>query len=185
MIEINLLPHREARRAADLRQTLGLLALGLVIAGGVIYLVEKDLGSDLGSARAAVRQLEADIARFEPQQKQVAVFKEKRRELEEKLDVIGGLDKARTGPVRVLDELSTRTPEKLWVTQLKTKGASITIEGLSLDTGVVADFLRSLNGSSYFDNVDLDQTNSGPEEQGVKLVRFVITADMAAVDESS
>ena len=29
MIEINLLPHREARRAADLRQTAGVLALGL------------------------------------------------------------------------------------------------------------------------------------------------------------
>jgi type IV pilus assembly protein PilN len=185
MIEINLLPHREARRAADLRQTVGLLALGLVLAGSVIYVVHNGLESDLNTARASVRQLESDIARFEPQQKQVAAFKEKRRQLEEKLDVIGGLDKARTGPVRVLDELSVHTPAKLWVTVLQTKGVSITIEGLSLDTGVVADFLRSLNSSQYFENVDLDQTNTGPEEQGVKLVKFVITADMAAVNESS
>jgi len=185
MIEINLLPHREARRAADLRQTVGLLALGLVIASGGIYLVDEGLESDLEMARASVRQLESDIARFEPQQKQVAAFKEKRRQLEEKLDVISGLDRARTGPVRVLDELAVHTPEKLWLTGLQTKGAAITIEGLSLDTGVVADFLRGLNGSSYFENVDLDQTNSGPEEQGVNLVKFVITADMAAVKEAS
>jgi len=185
MIEINLLPHREARRAADLRQTLGILALGLTIAGGGIYIVDKDLASDVSNVRASVRQLESDIARFEPQQKQVATFKEKRRQLEEKLDVIKGLDNARTGPVRILDELSKHTPEKLWLTGLQTKGVSITIEGLSLDTGVVADFLRGLNGSNYFDNVDLDQTNSGPEEQGVKLVKFVITADMAVIDETS
>ena len=171
MIEINLLPHREARRVADLRQTLAVLILGLVIAGGGIYLIESGVDAELDGVRAAVRQLESDISRFEPQQKQVAAFKEKRRQLEEKLDVISGLDKARTGPVRVLDELSTHIPEKLWLTNLKTKGVSVTIEGVSLDTGVVADFLRGLNNSDYFDNVDLDQTNSGPEEQVLAFFR--------------
>ena len=185
MIEINLLPHREARRAADLRQTVSVLGLGLVLASGGIFLVQKCLASDLRVATASVRQLESDIARFEPQQRQVAIFKEKRTQLEEKLEVIDGLDKARTGPVRILDELANNTPEKLWLTGLTTKGTAITIEGVCLDTGVVADFLRGLNGSKYFDNVDLDQTRSGREEQGVKLVQFVITARLAAVSEAS
>jgi hypothetical protein len=56
---------------------------------------------------------------------------------------------------------------------------------MSLDTGVVADFLRGLNGSAYFNDVDLDQTRSGREEQGVKLVQFVITANLALVKETS
>ena len=185
MIEINLLPHREARRVADARQTIAVLGLGLVIATGGIYIVEQKMASDLAAAEASVRQLESDIERYQPQQKLVAQFKEKRNQLEEKLDVIDGLDKARSGPVRILDELATHTPEKLWLTSLETKGAEITLRGLSLDTGVVADFLRSLNSSDYFDSVDLEQTRSGREEQGVRLVEFTIKAVLGAVRQES
>ncbi len=48
-----------------------------------------------------------------------------------------------------------------------------------MDTGVVADFLRSLNGSDYFKDVDLERTSPGPEVDGVRLVHFIITAALA------
>jgi len=182
MITINLLPHREARRVADLRQTLALLVLGLVILGGAIWFVNKSVKDSQMMAEAAVRQLEADIERYGPEQKQVASFKQKKSELEDKLDVIRDLDAARSGPVRLLDELAKTTPERLWLTKLETEGASITLEGQSLDTGVVADFLRSMNASAYFDLVDLERTVSGAEREGVRLVMFVITAQLINPD---
>ena len=126
MIEINLLPHREAKRAADLRQNLAVLVLGLVVVGGVIALVDRNLSRDQLAAESAVRQLEADIARYRPEEQQVAAFKLKRGELEDKIDVIRGLDRARSGPVRILDELSNSTPERLWLTSLITEGIAIT-----------------------------------------------------------
>jgi hypothetical protein len=43
---------------------------------------------------------------------------------------------------------------------------------------VVADFLRGLNGSPFFSNVDLDRTSGGDVVRGVRLVKFVIRADM-------
>jgi len=176
MIEINLLPHREAARAADLRQTLGVLILGLVLVAGVIALVDRSVKVDQRKAEASVRQLEADIARYRPEEEQVAGFKKKRGELEDKLDVIKGLDRARSGPVRIMDELSKNTPQRLWLTSLETEGTLITVEGNSLDTGVVADFLRSLNASPYFEDVDLEKTSPGAQVQGVKLVHFVVRA---------
>lgn len=182
MIEINLLPHREAKRAADLRQNLAVLVLGLVVVGGVIALVDRNLSRDQLAAEAAVRQLEADIARYRPEEQQVAAFKQKRGELEDKIDVIRGLDRARSGPVRILDELSNSTPERLWLTSLLTEGIAITVEGDSLDTGVVADFLRALNGSPYFVEVDLERTSPGAEVEGVRLVHFIITAELADPD---
>lgn len=182
MIEINLLPHREARRAADLRQTVGVLILGLVLVLGVIAMVDRSLDNDLANVSATVRQLEADIARYKPEEEQVQAFKKKRSELEDKLDVIRGLDRARSGPVRIMDELSKTTPERLWLTALSTEGVQITVEGDSLDTGVVADFLRSLNASPYFTDVDLERTSSGSQVEGVKLVHFIITAALADPD---
>lgn len=185
MIEINLLPHREARRAADLRQTVAVLVLGLVLAGGGIFLVHSRLSTERDTAQAVIRQLEADIARYRPQEKQVEEFKRARAQLEEKLDVIHGLDRARSGPVRILEELSTHTPERLWLTKLGTVGRAITIEGESLDTGVVADFLRGLNRSRYFSGVDLERTERGREVEGVRLVNFVITAQLENPEEEA
>ena len=180
MMEINLLPHREARRVADLRETIALLVLGLVVLGGGIFFSNKSVESDLSQAKANAAQLEADIERYKPQQKLVQDFKLRKKQLQDKLDVISSLDRARTGPVRMLDELASNVPERLWLTGIATKGKAIRVEGQSLDTGVVADFLRTLNASPYFVNVDLDKTSGGKVVEGVRLVNFVIRADMAA-----
>ena len=134
--------------------------------------------SDLDSAGANVAQLEADIERYKPQQELVAKFKARKKQLQDKLDIIDSLEQARSGPVRVLDELSSNVPDRLWLTAIQTKGTGIKLEGQSLDTGVVADFLRGLNASPYFTNVDLDNTSGGAVIEGVRLVNFVIRADM-------
>ncbi len=180
MMEINLLPHREARRAADLRETIGVLVLGLAIVGGGISLTDKGVQSDLAAAEASVAQLKADIARYEPQKKLVKTFKKRKKQLQSKLDVIDSLEQARNGPVRVLDELSQSVPDRLWLTSISTKGKGIKLEGQSLDTGVVADFLRGLNASPFFKNVDLDKTSGGKVVKGVRLVNFEIRADMTS-----
>jgi type IV pilus assembly protein PilN len=178
MIEINLLPHREARRAADLRQTVALLILGLVVEGGLIAYMNSEVADSLAAAEASTVQLQGDIEQYKPQEAQVQEFKRTRGQLEAKLGVIDGLDRGRSGPVRLLDELAIYTPERLWLTGLETSGVQITLKGESLDTDMVADFLRGLNESQYFTNVDLDRTARGKEIEGVKLVTFVITAEL-------
>ena len=180
MVEINLLPHREARRAADIRETIALLVLGLIVLSGGIYFLDSNVRSDFEVAKITVAQLEADIERYKPQQALIAKFKTRKQNLQDKLDVIASLERARNGPVRVLDEISTRVPARLWLTLISTKGTEIRLKGKSLDTGVVADFLRALNGSAYFKNVDLEKTEGGEIVKGVRLVNFELRADMTA-----
>jgi len=178
MIEINLLPHREAKRAADVKESVLLLVLGLILLAGGVYFANASVEEQLDATGTSVRQLEADIERYKPQQQKVAAFKKRKKELVDKLDIIKGLERARSGPVRVLDEIAQTTPERLWLTEVTTKQRKITLEGASLDTGVVADFLRKLNESKYFKDVDLDKTQGGKVVDGVRLVDFVIEAKM-------
>jgi len=184
MIEINLLPHREARRVADLRDSVGLLVLGLVVVMGGIWFFSNGIENEIEKTEVSVRQLKANIEKFKPEQAKVAAFKKKKKQLQVKLDVIHGLDRARSGPLRLMDEISNRTPERLWLTSLTTEGKKVKVSGQSLDTGVVADFLRELNASIYFENVDLESTSRGKAIQGVKVVVFTVTAEMATPDES-
>ncbi|MDE0886539.1 MAG: PilN domain-containing protein [Myxococcota bacterium] len=179
MLEINLLAHREAKRLADVRESIVILLLGLVAVGLGIIFVDGRIESQIAVGQATVRQLEAEIEGYRSQEEQVAAFKKRKAELENKLEVIRGLERARTGPVMMLDQLADETPERLWFTTLSTEDGRILLKGASLDNVVVADFLRALNRSKYFSNVDLIKTDRETPINGIRLVKFEIRADFA------
>ena len=179
MLEINLLPVREARRKADFRQQVMQLILVLLVVSGGIGIIQSRVRDRVDNAVARVSQMENDIRQFKPQLDQVAAFRKKKASLEKKIEVIEGLDKARRGPVRVMSELAARAPERLWLESVSTKGKAISIKGKSLDNELVALFVKGLNESAYFDNVDLDSTKLGtPKDGGLKLVSFMIRAQV-------
>jgi len=180
MIEINLLPVREARRAADIRQQVMQLAFMLLIVGGGIGFVHSEMNEKILVANSRVAQMQRDIDQFKPQLEQVAAFRKKKAKLEKKIDVIDELDRARSGPVRVMSELAMRTPERLWLKSVNTSGGTIQLKGLSLDNELVAVFLRGLSDSEYFDSVDLDGTKLEGGKGNLKVVSFGIRAELVS-----
>jgi type IV pilus assembly protein PilN len=180
MIQINLLPVREAKRKADVKQNALELVFALIVVGATIYYVHTDLTTQIDTAQNRITQMQNDIEKFKPQLDQVAAFRAKKAELQKKIDVIAGLDRARKGPVRVMDELATHTPERLWLDSVSTKGTTLELTGQSLDNELVAVFLGSLGDSPYFDNVDLNSTELGDGPDGLKVVKFKIQAQMVA-----
>jgi len=176
MIEINLLPVREARRRADLRQQAMQVLLVLIVVGAGIGYAHSQITSQIGSAERRIRQMESDIKQFQPQLDQVAAFRKKKANLEKKIDIIDGLDRARKGPVQVLDQLAIHTPERLWLTSLSTNEGKLELKGESLDNELVAVLLHGLGESKYFDRVDLDSTELGQDKGGLKTVSFKLQA---------
>jgi type IV pilus assembly protein PilN len=180
MIQINLLPVREAKRKADVRQHVLELVFALIVVGAVIGFLHTDLTKNLETSHNRITQMQNDIEKFKPQLDQVAAFRAKKAELQKKIDVIAGLDRARKGPVRIMDELATHTPERLWLDSVSTKGTTLELTGQSLDNELVAVFLGSLGDSPYFENVDLNSTELGDGPDGLKVVKFKIQATMVA-----
>jgi type IV pilus assembly protein PilN len=179
MIRINLLPFREARRRAELRDQLGLMALAVVVAFGLSVALQVWSAARIASARNEVTRIDKKIAEYEPQMDQLRAFEAKRSEVERKLGVIRGLERSRTGPVRALDEIATNTPDRLWLTKLAAKGSTMDIAGFSLDNEVVAEFLTALDGSEQFGGVDLQGTEF-VQRDGVRLNEFTVQARLTA-----
>ncbi len=175
MIEINLLPVREARRKADLRQQ-SLLLVG-TLAGSVALtgVVHGWVMARTAVTRSQVAKLEKEIEKFGTQLKQVEEFRQKKSEIERKLAVIDRLDRSRSGPVHVLDELAIHTPERVWLMKVQSEGESLSVEGMSLDNELVALFLTALNDSPYFDAVELEETEL-LEKDRLKLNSFKLKA---------
>lgn len=181
MIRINLLPVREARRKADLRQQLLLIAGSAVGSLVVALLFHQVLRSQVSEARDRTKALEQQLAQFKPQQEQVDAFKTQKAEIEQKLQVIERLERSRSGPVHILDELATRTPERVWLTLLSANDGRIELKGMSLDNELVALFLTSLNDSKYFANVELKETELKTVD-ALKLNTFRIIAQLESPD---
>lgn len=177
MIEINLLPVREARRKADLRQQalllVGTLVGSLALSGAVhAWMLARGV-----AARSQTKALEKEIEKFSTQLQQVEDFRRKKSEIEKKLAVIDRLDRSRSGPVHVLDELATHTPERVWLTNVRSQDGVLSIEGMSLDNELVALFLTALNDSPYFDGVELEESEL-VERDRLKLNSFKVKAQL-------
>jgi type IV pilus assembly protein PilN len=180
MLEINLLPVREVRKRAEARQSLLQLGLVLILSLCAIAAVHLRLREEMNRVAGRIQQMEKDIAQFKPQLDQVEAFKKKKSELEKKIDVIDGLDRARRGPVRLMAELADRIPQRVWVTSLDANGGSIKLQGESLDNELVALFLRDLATSEYFDDIDLEGTKLSANKGGLKLVTFDMKAELVS-----
>jgi type IV pilus assembly protein PilN len=175
MIQVNLLPVREARRQAGIRQqamVLGLTAgLGLLVCVWIhvsIAAKQNAQQRQIAAAKSELKELEATRA-------QVEKFRSEREEIERKLKVIDDLEMNRTGPVRLMDEIAMRIPKRMWLTDLSMNAGVLTLEGMSLDAEIVAAFLTSLAESEMISDVELESTRL-EEHDGLKLNSFEISS---------
>jgi len=175
MIQINLLPIREARRRAGIRQqamVLGLAAgLGLLVCVWIHVSIATKQNAQLRQiavAKSELKELEVTRARVEK-------FRSEREEIERKLKIIDTLEMNRTGPVRIMDEIAMRIPKRMWLTELTMDQGVLTLEGESLDAEIVAAFLTSLAESELISDVELESTRL-EEREGLKLNSFAITS---------
>jgi type IV pilus assembly protein PilN len=177
VIRINLLPVREARRKAQVRDQL--MLLGATLAASLVLAIgaQQYVRAQIRGAQRRTVALQQELAQYKPQQEQVEAFKKKKAEIQQKLDVIERLDRSRSGPVHILDELAMRTPERVWLTKLNADNGRIELDGMSLDNELVALFLTKLNDSAYFSNVELKATEL-KKVDALKLNTFRIMAQL-------
>jgi type IV pilus assembly protein PilN len=182
VIRINLLPVREARRKAGVRQQMLLLAVSVGATVLLAALFHSWVLASIAGAEGRVKGLQAQLQQYKPQEQQVAAFKAKKAEITQKLEVIERLERSRSGPVHIMDELATHVPERVWLTELSADNGQIQLGGMSLDNELVALFLTALNDSPYFAVVELQETEL-TEVEKLKLNTFEISARLESPEE--
>ncbi len=173
MIRINLLPVRESHRQAVIRQQ-GML-IGLAAAVGLVVVVGLHLSIEarISTARSRVQAAEAEFAKLKGTLEKIEVYKKRKEEIQRKLAVITELERARSGPVRILDEIATRIPDRLWLTNLSLKSGLLQLTGYGLDNEIIAAFMTSLGESEFLSNVELVETHL-ESKKGLRLSSFKI-----------
>ncbi len=144
MIRINLLPVRQVKKRELGRQFL-VVAVGLtIIALFGNWLWYNQLATQRDKNQERINETKRRIAELEKVIGEVNNINKRRKEVEEKLSVLDKLRKGRTGPVRMLDALSTATPKKVALTDFEEKSSAVKLIGKAASHEDVADFMRSL-----------------------------------------
>ena len=144
MIRINLLPVRQVQKREISRQFLVLVGVVLLLAGILNYLAYERLASEADRNAKKITQTQARINELEKVIGEVNNINKRKKEVEDKLKVLSDLRKGRSGPVRLMDALSTAIPKKVWLTDFDEKSNAVKITGLAASHEDVAEFMRSL-----------------------------------------
>lgn len=159
MIRINLLPGKEQKkRGVILQQIAAFLIILAGLIAGYSYWLQTEAEKKI-ALNAQKKEIQGEISRLEEIIGDINKIKKKKANLEKKLNVINMLKNGRSGPVRILDELSTIIPKKAWITSLNQKGKKISMQGYATDNKEVAIFMKNLETSRFFSNVVLQKTS--------------------------
>jgi type IV pilus assembly protein PilN len=184
MIRVNLLTteRKAAKKKINLLRgnepALGALAI-LAITGAILgwrYWAldreSKDLEAQISAAQQQTAQLRVVI-------QQVQQYEDRRKQLQNRVELIEQLRSQQTGPVHLLDEISRSLPPALWLTELK-QGASaddVLIEGRCTTLTGLSDFVGALEQSGYFKrSIEIVSTVTDTSKSDAELIKFQIKA---------
>jgi type IV pilus assembly protein PilN len=161
MIRVNLLPIKALQAEVTRRReiiigssVLGSLAALLI--GAHIYQAHQlsQLQNELSALRTELQALTLKV-------KEVGDLQNKIKDFRSKNKIIEDLNRKKSGPVLVMESLSSAVPTTLWLTEFKENGGSLTMNGLAVDNQTIADFMKTIAQSKYFTNVELVETTQG------------------------
>ncbi|MBZ0273543.1 PilN domain-containing protein [bacterium] len=115
--------------------------------------------------RAEIDDVDRSIAALGVEIKRVEEFKVRKEDLERKLSVIQQLKVAQKGPVRLLDQLASAVPPRVWIKEVAENGAAVSIAGQALDHTQIATFMENLEKSPFFANVELSGSQATTQRQ--------------------
>jgi len=176
MIRINLLPVEEKKEVKGIGEfIIGVFAiiavLMLLIAANLIQ------NRRIADTNKRIADVKRRIAKLEEVKMKVEEFKAKNKELEDRVKAIAILEENRTGPLFIMDSLSSAIPDRAWIDKLTEKSSVAQMEGIAWDERTVADFMKKLQSSTYFQNVELKVIKT-KEIRNLPLKDFVIESKL-------
>jgi type IV pilus assembly protein PilN len=178
MIRINLLPVRASKKREFGRQQIVVGALAVILALACNYLWYSRVDDDSRALDNRISSTRDDIAKLEKTIGEVKSITAEKKALEDKLKILDNLKKGRTGPVKVMDELSSLIPPRVWISEYTEQGGGVSMHGSSVNYEDLSVFSKKLKTSKHFTDVVIRRAN----QRGDGIVEWEISchADYAA-----
>lgn len=179
MIRINLLKKKVSKKKAGVIQHLAIGGAVLLLALGVCAWLWVGLTSDLAAVQTKIDASEAEKLRLKDVNEEKTKYEKEQGELERKLAIITKLQKERSVPVHLIDELTRvidlGTP--VWLDKFTFTPAGVTLSGYSLSNEALRPLVEGLERSPWYQGVEL-RWSEKREMSGREVFNFEITASV-------
>lgn len=173
-IRINLLPHRELKRAARRRQFNFMLAAALIAGAAVAVIGHTVIAARQSNQNERNQYLQDEIAKLDKQIGKINEIKQQTTNLLERKQVVETLQSDRTEVVHLFDEMIRRLPEGLYLKSFKQAGDTITIDGYTQSSARVSSLMRNLDDSPWLVQASLVEIKAATVNN-LRANEFVLT----------
>lgn len=184
MIKINLLPRKVTRKKMTVIRHLvlgGVLILAVTAMIGYFWMLQSNKIDSLNSQVAQARSEKDSLKNVNQQKEQ---HEKDIEDLKHRIDVISQIEKGRTIPIHLMDEITKVLDDSLpiWLTSLNFTGQNIMLDGYSFTNPDIANMVKQLEASPYLQNVDLIVSQKATI-QGREIFKFSISAGLEMPEE--
>jgi type IV pilus assembly protein PilN len=172
MIRVNLLPHRQIKRASRQRE-FGMISMFTAIAAAaLVFLGYSYIDSRVQAQTARNARLDTAIASLDKEIADIKDLKDQINIMLERKQVVENLQTNRSQSVVVLDEVSRQLPEGVYLRSIKQVGNAITLEGVADTNSRVATLVRNFSTSNWMESPSLVEIRS---ESGAKAKQNIFS----------
>ncbi|MCA4902200.1 MAG: PilN domain-containing protein [bacterium] len=155
MIRVNLLPHRQMKRAAQKRAFIIAAVAMIVLGAAVVFLVHGVLASRIEAQSARNKFLDEQIVIVNKQIEDIRRTREQTAQLLARKRVVETLQSNREEVVQLFDQIARQLPDGVYLRNIKQTGTKINIAGYAQSNARVSTLLRNLESSPWLENATL------------------------------
>lgn len=150
MVRINLLPHRQLKRAARQRE-FGVMAVGTaIIAGVIIFLGWTYLSAQLSTQNDRNTRLDTAIKKLDQEIADIKKLQTDIKSLLERKAIVENLQISRSQAVVILDQVARQLPNGIIIKNIKQTGTLVTLQGLADTQARVSTLSKNLEDTKQW-----------------------------------
>jgi len=179
MIRINLLPHRQIKRAERQRQFTLMLIMTMVAASAIVFMGLTYIDTQIDMQKSRNNRLDVAIAQLDKEIDDIRKLKEQIRSVLDRKRVVENLQSDRSQAVILLDELARQLPEGVFLKSIRQQGNEVMLEGVADTNARVATLVRNLGNSQWLESPLLIEIKS-IESKNIKQSAFTMKVNQKA-----
>lgn len=197
MIRINLLPHREMARERRRKDFVNLAALTVILALTAAAAVAVGIDRMIEAQSSRNTFITHENERLEREIKEIGQLRQEIEALMARQTAVESLQRDRTIPVRVFDDLARRAPNGMVLRQVRQDDRIIAISGWAHSNGQVSALLRSLaTETEWLERPELVEIKAGQmpnpavvaagrnrEKEILRVFEFSLTAQIRPIQQ--
>lgn len=156
-MHINLLPWRERLREERRREFLTIMMGFVIIAGGLVFLLDRYFNGEITMQQARNVFVRAEITLLDAQVAEINQLRQQKEDIRARMNVITDLQGTRPVIVRIFDEMVRTLPDGIFYEQVQRIEDVIAVEGIAESSARITELMRNLDDSEWFKATDLSE----------------------------